>query len=68
MIIVCPFVQSMPITTNVLSSNPFHGELHSIQHYVNKFVSDVRQMDGCLRVPRFPLPIKLTATILLKYC
>ena len=33
----------MPITTNVLSSNPAHGEVYSIQHYVIKFVSDLRQ-------------------------
>ena len=31
-------------------------------HYVIKFVNDLRQVDGFLRVPRFPPPIKLTAT------
>ena len=31
-------VQSVPITTKVVSSNPFHGEVYSIQHYVIKFV------------------------------
>jgi hypothetical protein len=30
--------------------------------YVIKFVSDLQQIDGFLRVPRFPLPIKLIAT------
>jgi hypothetical protein len=34
-------VQSVPITTKVVSSNPFHGEVYSIQHYVIKFVSDL---------------------------
>ena len=29
------------ITTNVVSSNPAHGEVYSIQHYVIKFVSDI---------------------------
>jgi hypothetical protein len=59
--------QSVPITTNAMSSNPVHGEVYSIQHYVIKFVSDFRQVGGFLRVPRFPPPIKLTATeILLK--
>jgi hypothetical protein len=29
-------VQSVPITTNVVSSNPVHGEVYSIQHYVIK--------------------------------
>jgi len=33
------------------------------QHYVIKFVSDLRQVDGFLRVLRFPPPIILTATI-----
>jgi hypothetical protein len=28
----------VPITTNVFSSNPTHGEVYSIQHYVIKFV------------------------------
>jgi hypothetical protein len=33
------------------------------EHYVIKFVSDLRQVGGFLRVLRFPSPIKLTATI-----
>ena len=37
-------VQSVPITTKVVSSNPVHGEVHSIQHYVIKFVSNLRQL------------------------
>ena len=55
--------QSVPITTKVVSSNPVHGQVYSIQHFVLKFVSDVRQVGGFLRVLRFPPPIKLTATI-----
>jgi hypothetical protein len=58
----------MHITTNVVSSNPVHGEVYSIQHYVIKFVSDLRQVGGFLRVLQFPPPIKLIATIYLKYC
>jgi len=57
----------MPIATKVVSSNPAHGEVYSIQHYVIKFVSDLRQIRGFLRVLRFPPAIKLTATISLKY-
>jgi hypothetical protein len=34
-----------------------------VQHYVIKFVSDLRQVSGLLWVLRFPSPIKLTATI-----
>jgi len=33
-------MQSVPNTTKVVSSNPDHGEVYSIQHYVIKFVSD----------------------------
>ena len=29
-------VQSVPITTKVVSSNPVHGEVYSMQHYVIK--------------------------------
>jgi hypothetical protein len=36
-------VQSVPITAKVVSSSPAHGEMYSIQHYVIKFVSDLRQ-------------------------
>jgi len=35
----------------------------SVQHYVIKFVSDLRQFCGFLWVLRFPPSIKLTATI-----
>jgi hypothetical protein len=61
-------VQSVPITTNVVSSNSVHGEVYSIQHYVIKFVSDLRKVGGFLWMLRFPPPTKLTATISLKYC
>ena len=37
-------MQSVPITTKVTSSNPVHGEVYLIQHYVIKFVSDMRQV------------------------
>ena len=43
----------MPITTNVASSKPVHGEVYSIQHYVRTFVSDLLQVGGFLRVFRF---------------
>jgi hypothetical protein len=41
-------LQSVAITTNVVSSNTIHGEVYSIQHYVIKFVSDLRQVGGFL--------------------
>jgi hypothetical protein len=34
-----------------------------VQHYVIKFVSNLRQVSGFLRVLRFPPPIKLTTMI-----
>jgi len=37
-------MQLVSITTNVVSSNPAHGEEYSIQHYAKKFVSDLRRM------------------------
>ena len=55
--------KSVPITTKVMSSKPVHGEVYSIQHYAIKFVSDLRQIGGFLRLLRFPQPIKLTSTI-----
>jgi hypothetical protein len=52
--------QSMPTTTKVESSNLAHGELYSVQHYVIKFVSDLRQVSGFLK---FPPPNKLSLSI-----
>ena len=53
-------VQSVHITTNVVSLNSAHDEVNSIQHYLIKFVGDLRQVGCFLRVLRFPPPIKLT--------
>ena len=35
---------TVPINTNVVSSNPIHGEIYPIQHFVIKFVSYLRQV------------------------
>ena len=56
-------MQSVPITTKVMSSNLVDKEVYSMQHYVIKFVSDLRQVSGFHQVLRCPPPIKLTATI-----
>ena len=57
-------VQKVIIEANkAVSSNPVHGEMYSIQHYIIKFVSDLLQVSDFLRVLRIPPPIKLTATI-----
>ena len=39
-------MQSVPITTKVVSSNHVHGGAYSIQYYVIEFVSDLRQVGG----------------------
>jgi len=52
------YVQSVPIINKIVSSNPARGEVYSIQHYVKKFVNDLRQVGDFLRVLRFPPPIK----------
>jgi len=54
-------MQSVPIPIKVVSSNPI--EVYLIQHYVIKFVSDLWQVSGFLRVLQFSPPIKLTVTI-----
>jgi hypothetical protein len=51
-------IESVFITTNVMSSNPVHV-LNT--NYVTKLVSDSKQIGGFLRVFRFPPPRKLTA-------
>jgi hypothetical protein len=53
-------MQSVPITTDVVSSNLDQGEVYSIQLYVKNLFSDLQQVSGFLR---FPPPIKLTATL-----
>ena len=50
-------MQSVPITTKVVSFSPAHDKVYLIQLYVIKFVSDLRQVDGFLRVLWFPPPI-----------
>ena len=61
------FVQSVPITTKFMNSNPFHSEVYSIQHYVIKFVSDLQLVGDFHQVLRFPPPDhNETTEILLK--
>jgi len=40
----------VPITTKVVSSNPAHGEVYSIQHYRIKFVRELQQVGGFLSI------------------
>ena len=41
--------------------NPADDEVYSIRHYVIKFVSDLRQVDGFSVSTHVPPPIKLIA-------
>ena len=43
------------LSPNIANSNPAHGEVYSIQHYMIKFVSDLRQVGGFLWVHRTPV-------------
>ena len=43
-------MQSVTITTNVASSNPANDEMYTIQHYVIKFITDLRHLSGFLPV------------------
>ena len=51
------------LSTNVVSSDPANDGVYSLQHYVIKFVSDLRQVGGFHRVIRFPPPIKKNMTV-----
>ena len=42
------FSWKVAVNRNNTSSNPDHGEVYSIQHYVIKFVNDLRQIGGLL--------------------
>jgi hypothetical protein len=59
-------MQSVPIT-GVMNANSAHGEVYSIQ-YVIKFVSDLRQVSGFLRVLQFPHTINTYRQDIFKYC
>jgi hypothetical protein len=47
-------MQSVPISAKAVSSNPAHDKVYSIQHYIIKFVNDLRHVCGFPRVVRFP--------------
>ena len=49
-------MQSVIINTSVVCSNHAHGKVYSIQRYVIKFVSDLRQVAGFLRLLQFSPP------------
>jgi hypothetical protein len=44
----------VPITTDVVSSNPTYDEVYSIQPYVIQFVSDLLQVVGFPSIINWP--------------
>jgi len=62
--LIYKYVWNQWLSPKVVNSNPAHGEVYSIQHYVIKFVIHLQQVSGFFR---FPPPIKLTSMIYLKY-
>ena len=57
--VIYHYVSHYCIPMKVVSSNPAHVKVYSIQDYVIKFVIDFRQISGFLG---FPPPIKLNTT------
>ena len=51
---------TVSITIIAVSLNLIHGGVYSIQYYVIKFVSDLRQIGVFLQVFQLTPPIKLT--------
>jgi hypothetical protein len=49
------------VITKVVNLNSTHGKVYSIQNFVIKFVSELWQVRGFLRILQFPPPMKLTA-------
>ena len=44
------YMQSVHITSNLVRSNPSHGEVDTMQQYFIKFVSDLQLVSGFLLV------------------
>jgi hypothetical protein len=59
------YIQSVPITINVVSSNPTQCEVYSIQHYAKKFVCDLRQVSGLYKNTFFRLQANQSLFLLL---
>jgi hypothetical protein len=49
--VVVGFTDIRAISANTKAVNSNLAQVYSIQHYVIKFVSDMRQIGGFLRVP-----------------
>ena len=60
---VVGFTTTSEITTNVENLNLSHGEVYSIQHYVIKCVSDLRQVGGFHQVHQSICPPRYNRNI-----
>jgi len=49
--------------TTTYAISVYHQSRRGVQHYMIKFVSDLRQVSDFLWVLKFPPPIKWTATV-----
>ena len=58
-----PYLSLSNFQSTILSPLTFESHSGEIQHYVIKFVNDLWQVGGFLRVLRFPPPIETTTTI-----
>jgi hypothetical protein len=56
------YMQSVPITTDVVHEFESRSG-RAVQNYGIQFVSDLRQVDGSLRILQFSQPIKPIVTI-----
>ena len=56
-------MQSVPITTNAMSSNTAHGEVYSIQHYVITFDNDLRLVSFTNKTYRYITEILLKVAV-----
>ena len=64
-------MQSVPVSTNVVGSNPANCEMYSMQYDVIKFISDLHQVSGflhgktdCHNIAEILLKVALNTVIL----
>ena len=58
-------VQSVPITTKVVCSNPIHGEVYSIQHYVTgQWFSQLTPVSSASKTDHYDITVILLKVVL----
>ena len=62
MLLFSSHIAMLAITTKFASSNTTHDDVNTIQRYAIKFVSNLRQVGGCLQVCRLPPATELLLT------